>query len=169
MVVRAAELSENHTDRSRRLTDAAFVAGHAARLGQAHRLVQADLAPGSTESPASVLAAAYRALYQDGDVRSTHRQVSAEIEQARAHALAARDAGLPSVSPRLALITYGALAMTAEDEREAAEMFVRAESHPDAARFPEEKAVPSAYRAVDAHDPDALAVRFACLAADLAL
>lgn len=82
-LTRAAELSENHTDRSRRLTDAAFVAGHAARLGQAHRLVQANLAPGSTESPASVLAAAYRALYQDGDVRSTHRQVSAAIETLR--------------------------------------------------------------------------------------
>ncbi|MFD8705082.1 AAA family ATPase [Kitasatospora sp. NPDC059648] len=82
-LTRAAELSENHTDRSRRLTDAAFVAGHAARLGQAHRLVQANLAAGSTESPASVLAAAYRALYQDGDVRTTHRQVSAAIETLR--------------------------------------------------------------------------------------
>ncbi|RKT19085.1 regulatory LuxR family protein [Streptomyces sp. 1114.5] len=82
-LTRAAELSENHADRSRRLTNAAFVAGHAARLGQAHRLVQADLAPGSTDSPASVLAAAYRALYQDGDVRSTHRQVSAAIEKLR--------------------------------------------------------------------------------------
>ncbi|SOB85287.1 hypothetical protein [Streptomyces sp. 1331.2] len=30
----------------------------------------------------------------------------------------------------------------------------------------EEKAVLPAYRAVDAHDPDALAVRFSCLAAD---
>ncbi|MGW3230843.1 helix-turn-helix transcriptional regulator [Kitasatospora sp. NPDC001095] len=88
-LTRAAELSENHTDRSRRLTDAAFVAGHAARLGQAHRLVQADLAPGSTESPASVLAAAYRALYQDGDVRSTHRQVSAAIEKLRDRGTAA--------------------------------------------------------------------------------
>ncbi|MER7757003.1 AAA family ATPase [Kitasatospora sp. NPDC097643] len=82
-LTRAAELSENHADRSRRLADAAFVAGHAARLGQAHRLVQAGLAPGSTGSPASVLAAAYQALYQDGDVRSTHRQVSAAIEKLR--------------------------------------------------------------------------------------
>lgn len=82
-LTRAAELSENHTDRSRRLADAAFVAGHAARLGQAHRLVRADLAPGSTRSPASVLATAYQALYQDGDVRSTHRQVSAAIERLR--------------------------------------------------------------------------------------
>ncbi|MFI9323142.1 AAA family ATPase [Kitasatospora aureofaciens] len=91
-LTRAAELSENRTDRSRRLTDAAFVAGHAARLGQAHRLVQADLAPGSTESPASVLAAAYRALYQDGDVRSTHRQVSAAIEKLRERGTAAASA-----------------------------------------------------------------------------
>lgn len=62
------------------------------------------------------------------------------VEQARAHALAARDAGLPLLSPRLGLITYGALAMTAEDEREATEMFARAASHPDAARFPFELA-----------------------------
>ncbi|KJS51876.1 hypothetical protein VM98_34770, partial [Streptomyces rubellomurinus subsp. indigoferus] len=40
----------------------------------------------------------------------------------------------------LGLITYGALAMTAEDDREAAEMVPRAESHPDAARFPFELA-----------------------------
>jgi DNA-binding CsgD family transcriptional regulator len=61
-------------------------------------------------------------------------------EQARAHALAARDAGLPEISPRLALITYGALAMTAESEAEAAEMCALAESLPDAARFPFELA-----------------------------
>ncbi|WP_244178705.1 helix-turn-helix transcriptional regulator [Streptomyces rubellomurinus] len=82
-LTRAAELSANHADRSRRLADAAFVAAHAARPGPAHRLVRADLASGSTESPASVLAAAYRALYEDGDVRSTHRQVSAAIEKLR--------------------------------------------------------------------------------------
>ncbi|WP_433566132.1 helix-turn-helix transcriptional regulator [Nocardia sp. CA-151230] len=82
-LTRAAELSENHGERSRRLADAAFVAGHAARLGQAHRLVRSDLAPGSTESPASVLAYAYQALYQDGDVRSTHRQVAAAIVKLR--------------------------------------------------------------------------------------
>ncbi|MGW2373926.1 MULTISPECIES: hypothetical protein [Kitasatospora] len=33
----------------------------------------------------------------------------------------------------------------------------------------EEKAVLPAYQAVDAYDPDALAVRFSCLAADLGL
>ena len=86
-LTRAAELSVEHTGRSRRLADAAFVAGHAARLGQAHRLVQYGLAPGSTDSPASVLASAYQALYQDGDVLSTHRQVASAIERHR-------DAGL---------------------------------------------------------------------------
>ncbi|WP_181799199.1 response regulator transcription factor [Kitasatospora acidiphila] len=61
-------------------------------------------------------------------------------EQARAHALAARDTGLPDISPRLALITYGALAMTAEDDGEAADMYERAQSHPAAERFPFELA-----------------------------
>jgi len=60
--------------------------------------------------------------------------------QARQHALAARDANLPQVSPRLALLTYGALAMTADTDHEAAEMFALAESHADAARFPFELA-----------------------------
>ncbi|MFD0637241.1 LuxR C-terminal-related transcriptional regulator [Catenulispora yoronensis] len=61
-------------------------------------------------------------------------------DEARRHALAARDADLPELSPRLALLTYGALAMTAEDETEAAEMFALAESHPEAPRFPFELA-----------------------------
>jgi DNA-binding CsgD family transcriptional regulator len=57
-------------------------------------------------------------------------------EQARRHALAARDAHLPDLSPRLALITHGALAMTATDPAEAEEMYHRAETHPAAATFP---------------------------------
>ncbi|MBB5773985.1 DNA-binding CsgD family transcriptional regulator/tetratricopeptide (TPR) repeat protein [Nonomuraea jabiensis] len=61
-------------------------------------------------------------------------------EQARRHALAARDAGFADLSPRLALTCYGALGMTAGSEREAAEMFARAASHPAAARFPFETA-----------------------------
>ncbi|GAA4966563.1 DNA-binding CsgD family transcriptional regulator [Nonomuraea thailandensis] len=61
-------------------------------------------------------------------------------EQARRHALAARDAGFAALSPRLALTCYGALAMTADSEREAAGMFARATSHPAAARFPFETA-----------------------------
>jgi DNA-binding CsgD family transcriptional regulator len=82
-LTRAAELSQSPADRSRRLADAAFIAGHAARLGQAGRLVLADPAPGGTATPAAVLASAYQALYQDGDVRSTHRQVLAAIERWR--------------------------------------------------------------------------------------
>ncbi|GAA2278012.1 LuxR family transcriptional regulator [Kitasatospora cystarginea] len=119
-LTRAAELSENRTDRSRRLTDAAFVAGHAARLGQAHRLVQADLAPGSTQSPASVLATAYQALYQDGDVRSTHRQVSAAIEKLR-------DAGPAAVSTvgRAAESTVGRAAESTVGRAEPEEVLTR--------------------------------------------
>ncbi|WP_224275913.1 helix-turn-helix transcriptional regulator [Streptomyces sp. LS1784] len=103
-LTRAAELSENHAGRSRRLADAAFVAAHAARLGQAHRLVQAGLAPGSTESTASVLAAGYQALYQDGDVRSTHRQVSAAIETLRDARTAAGSAEPEEVLTRLVIL-----------------------------------------------------------------
>ncbi|MFJ4188326.1 AAA family ATPase [Kitasatospora sp. NPDC089509] len=82
-LTRAAELSEDRTARSRRLAEAAFVAGHAARLGQAHGLVLSGLTPGQAQSPASVLAFAYQTLYQDGDVRSAQRQVTAAIEQLR--------------------------------------------------------------------------------------
>ncbi|MEV6105158.1 LuxR family transcriptional regulator [Streptomyces sp. NPDC051940] len=82
-LTRAAELSENHTDRSRRLADAAFIAGHAARLGQARRLALADLVPGTAETPVTVLASAYQAFYEDGDVRSTHRRVAAVIGRIR--------------------------------------------------------------------------------------
>jgi len=83
-LTRAAELSVNHADRSRRLADAAFIAGHAARLGQARVLVQADSgAATASESPAAVLAAGYQALYLDGDVRSTYRRVIAAMEKLR--------------------------------------------------------------------------------------
>lgn len=82
-LTRAAELSEDQAERSRRLADAAFIAGHAARLGQARRLALADLAPGTAETPVAVLASAYQAFYEDGDVRSTHRQVTAAIERMR--------------------------------------------------------------------------------------
>jgi DNA-binding CsgD family transcriptional regulator len=67
-------------------------------------------------------------------------QHTGRTKQAREHALAARDAGLPGISPRLAVITYGALAITAEDEKEAADMYARAESHPAAVFFPFELA-----------------------------
>jgi DNA-binding CsgD family transcriptional regulator len=61
-------------------------------------------------------------------------------EQARRHALAARDAGLPDLSPRLAVTTFGALAMTAADEDECIELYTKAETHPAAANFPYELA-----------------------------
>jgi hypothetical protein len=61
-------------------------------------------------------------------------------KQARRHALAARDAGLPELSSRLPLVIYGALAMTADDEKEAAEMYTRAETHPARVNFPFELA-----------------------------
>ncbi|WP_121716390.1 LuxR family transcriptional regulator [Streptomyces sp. E5N91] len=82
-LTRAAELSEDPANRSRRLDDAAFVAGHTARLGQAHRLVRANPAPGSDESPAAVLASGYLTLYQDGDVRATHSRLTAAIRKLR--------------------------------------------------------------------------------------
>ncbi|TDW98562.1 LuxR family transcriptional regulator [Kribbella sp. VKM Ac-2566] len=82
-MTRAAELSENHEDRSRRLGNAAFIAGQTARLDQAQRLVLSDLTPSGGESPASVVASSYLALYQDGDVRSSQRQVMTAIESIR--------------------------------------------------------------------------------------
>jgi DNA-binding CsgD family transcriptional regulator len=82
-LTRAAELSENHEDRSRRLGDAAFIAGHAGLLDQAQRLVRSDNAPGRHESPAAVVTSAYVALYEDGDVWSARRQVVAAIESIR--------------------------------------------------------------------------------------
>ncbi|MFE7750277.1 AAA family ATPase, partial [Streptomyces sp. NPDC057428] len=82
-LTRAAELSESHEKRSRRLGDAAFVAGHAALLEQAQQLVHSDVVPSRSESPASVLTSAYVALYEDGDVRSSPRQILAAIESLR--------------------------------------------------------------------------------------
>ncbi|MCG6498251.1 helix-turn-helix transcriptional regulator [Kitasatospora sp. A2-31] len=80
-LTRAAELSEHPAERSRRLGDAAFIAGHAARLGHARRLLRADHGPDADRSPAAALASGYQALYQDGDVRSTHRQIAAVVER----------------------------------------------------------------------------------------
>ncbi|SEM20366.1 helix-turn-helix transcriptional regulator [Streptacidiphilus jiangxiensis] len=81
-LTRAAELSESREDRSRRLGDAAFVAGQAGLLDQAQHLVHVGISPG-TDSPAAVLASAYVALYGDGEVRSTHRQLVGAVESLR--------------------------------------------------------------------------------------
>lgn len=83
LLTKAAQLSERSWDRSRRLADAAFVAGHAARLDLAQRLARTPLAE-VAESPAMVLAAAYSSFYGDGDIRSTTRRVRGAIEQLRA-------------------------------------------------------------------------------------
>nr|WP_069466663.1 LuxR family transcriptional regulator [Actinacidiphila rubida] len=82
-LTRAAELSEDRDERSRRLGDAAFIAGHAGLLDQAQQLVSSDTASGPDESPASVVTAAYVALYEDGDVRSAQRQVVTAVERLR--------------------------------------------------------------------------------------
>ncbi|AEY85703.1 LuxR-family transcriptional regulator [Streptomyces hygroscopicus subsp. jinggangensis 5008] len=79
-LTRAAELSENREDRSRRLGDAAFAAGHAGLFEQAQRLVRSDHAAGTDEPPASVVTSAYLAFFEDGDVRHSHRQVVTAIE-----------------------------------------------------------------------------------------
>ncbi|MFJ4437983.1 AAA family ATPase [Streptomyces sp. NPDC088923] len=83
-LTRAAELSEEREERSRRLGGAAFIAGHAALFDQAQQLVRSEAVLGHGDSPATVVAAAYLALYQDGEVRSSRRQVAAAIEALRA-------------------------------------------------------------------------------------
>ncbi|MET8545890.1 AAA family ATPase [Kitasatospora sp. NPDC004799] len=65
---------------------------------------------------------------------------SGRREEARRHALAACEAGLPQASPRLALSAYGGLAMTADDPAEAAQAYARVEAHPAARDFPFELA-----------------------------
>ncbi|WLW58782.1 helix-turn-helix transcriptional regulator [Streptomyces sp. YU58] len=82
-LTRAAELSESPEERSRRLGDAAYIAGHSGQLAQAQRLVRSDTGPGSDVSPASVVTSAYVAFFEDGDVRSSQRQVFAAIENMR--------------------------------------------------------------------------------------
>ncbi|MET7518972.1 ATP-binding protein, partial [Streptomyces sp. NPDC005480] len=82
-LTRAAELSESREERSRRLGDAAFAAGHAGLFDEAQRLVRSDRTPGTDASPASVVTSAYMALWEDGDVRSSHHQVTSAIENLR--------------------------------------------------------------------------------------
>ncbi|MEV5607468.1 AAA family ATPase [Streptomyces sp. NPDC052225] len=82
-LTRAAELSPGRETRTRRLDDAAFIASHAGLLDRARQLVRLDAASGGAGSPAAVIASAYVALYEDGDVRTSHRQVGAAIESVR--------------------------------------------------------------------------------------
>jgi DNA-binding CsgD family transcriptional regulator len=64
---------------------------------------------------------------------------SGRIDQARAHVVAARQAGLHRIGPRIALIVAGAEALAAGDD-EAAALFEAALSLPDAGRWPWEQA-----------------------------
>ncbi|MFG2134603.1 AAA family ATPase [Streptomyces sp. NPDC048751] len=82
-LTRAAELSESPAERSRRLGSAAFIAGHTGQLDQAQQLVRSDSGHGKSETPASVVTSGYVALYEDGDVRSSQRQVRMAIESLR--------------------------------------------------------------------------------------
>lgn len=82
-LTRAAELSETREERSRRLGSAAYVAGHSGRLDHARQLVLSDTGSGTDDSPSSVVASGYVAFFEDGDVRSSQRQVFAAIESMR--------------------------------------------------------------------------------------
>ena len=61
-------------------------------------------------------------------------------QQAHQHAQAAHHAGLPHISPRLALTTYGALAMATPDPTQADHYYHQAQTHPRAHHFPYELA-----------------------------
>ncbi|MFF7190396.1 AAA family ATPase [Streptomyces sp. NPDC008222] len=85
-LTRAAELSEHVVDRMRRLGDAAFVAGQSALLDQAQLLLVLSSARSDVAaSSAAVITSAYIGLYQDGDVKSTHRSVVSAIDNLRKH------------------------------------------------------------------------------------
>ncbi|MFC8448195.1 AAA family ATPase [Kitasatospora sp. NPDC057223] len=82
-LTRAAELSESREERSRRLADAAFIAGQAALPDQAQRLARSDVLRGGQGFPASMVASAYESLYRDGEVRTSRRQVMAALDALR--------------------------------------------------------------------------------------
>jgi DNA-binding CsgD family transcriptional regulator len=77
---RAAELCTDTTRREQLRADAAFVASQASRFDDARRLADDPLA--DADSAASVLTAAYVALYRDGDVLTTHRQLLGALARA---------------------------------------------------------------------------------------
>ncbi|WP_433445872.1 helix-turn-helix transcriptional regulator [Streptomyces sp. CA-142005] len=73
---RAAQLSERPDQRSRRLAEAAFVAGQSAQLERAQHLSESA----GTVQTDVIIAECYAALYRDGEVRTTHRKVVAALE-----------------------------------------------------------------------------------------
>ena len=86
-LLRAADLSPNPTDRSRRLADAAYVGAHSAgQLDSASELLhdahRRDPTLGETLRAAA--ATAYLLLNSDGDAETTHRLLTVAIESALA-------------------------------------------------------------------------------------
>ncbi|MFG2358411.1 LuxR C-terminal-related transcriptional regulator [Streptomyces sp. NPDC048521] len=86
-----------------------------------------EFAPHSQQAPRTLLD------FVEAAVRSGH------LGEARRHAQAALAAGLPALSPRLALVTAGAQAMTAQEE-DASGLYEHALALPGAALFPFEAA-----------------------------
>jgi DNA-binding CsgD family transcriptional regulator len=79
-LTRAAELSEQASERTRRLAEAAYIAGQAALLDQARDLMD-RAAPDGQAGPGAVITAAYEALYRHGDVESAHRALVATLRR----------------------------------------------------------------------------------------
>ncbi|WP_432164294.1 helix-turn-helix transcriptional regulator [Streptomyces tendae] len=80
-LTRAAELSEDTTHRSRRLGDAAFIAGHSALFDQALQLVASPGEhPGARQSSAAVITSSYVQLYQHGNVKAVHQRLVTAAE-----------------------------------------------------------------------------------------
>ncbi|MCK9927680.1 AAA family ATPase [Frankia sp. Mgl5] len=75
-LTRAAELSRRPADRSRRLADAAYVAGQAGLLDTAQGLAE----DAALDGPAAEITAGYVALYREGEVVANHRRITALLE-----------------------------------------------------------------------------------------
>ncbi|MFF4354764.1 ATP-binding protein [Streptomyces sp. NPDC001530] len=107
-LTRAAELSESRENRSRRLGSAAYIAGHSGRLDQARQLVREGAGADTDGSPDSVVASGYVAFFEDGDIRSSQRQVFAAIESMRDRGVRGPDEVLTRlIDLLLAISQYG--------------------------------------------------------------
>ncbi|MEU8513816.1 ATP-binding protein [Kitasatospora sp. NPDC048722] len=81
-LTRAAELSEDPAQRSRRLGDAAYTAGQAALLDEAQRLLhRSEPEPGAAEPLAAVLASAHADFVRSGAVRPAFQRLAAAVER----------------------------------------------------------------------------------------
>ncbi|MBZ4319874.1 AAA family ATPase [Streptomyces huiliensis] len=81
-LTRAAELSERPADRSRRLGDAAYLAGQAALLDEAQRLLHhSDPEPGTAGSLAAVLTSAHADFVQAGAVTPAFQRLATAVER----------------------------------------------------------------------------------------